>query len=305
MFKDVTGRSVLDEPHHDTDRAAYAIAREWFRFEPGYALGLATLKADRLFDPEHRLLYWSIFRPGVLVGRPAAWFAARRGAITGSRTPSASPSPGSRWSVSPRPWRAGAGRCWRWSRSSSRSSRRTRLSSPSPVTGCRSRCWRSRSWRSRSGEIVALVRARRWRDRYRASVHAAKALAPALVLRRRLARRLARVAGRRHRPARAPSLGGQRGRRSTDARRLLLWAPAPPLAAQSPLAGSPEGVRVRTDGDGRASAAAPAPGGRAAAGRALRAAFPAGSGVRRGAVHRSRARPPTCRPARPPRWTPT
>ena len=82
MFKDVTGRSVLDEPHRETDRAAYAIAREWFRFEPGYALGLATLKADRLFDPEHRLLYWSIFRPGVLVGRPAAWFAARRGAIT-------------------------------------------------------------------------------------------------------------------------------------------------------------------------------------------------------------------------------
>ena len=83
MFKDVTGRSVLDEPHRETDRAAYAIAREWFRFEPGYALGLATLKADRLFDPEHRLLYWSIFRPGVLVGRPAAWFAARKGAITG------------------------------------------------------------------------------------------------------------------------------------------------------------------------------------------------------------------------------
>jgi hypothetical protein len=81
MFKDVTGRSVLDEPHHETDRAAYAIAREWFRFQPGYALGMATLKADRLFDPEHRLLYWPIFRPGVLVGRPAAWFAARHDGI--------------------------------------------------------------------------------------------------------------------------------------------------------------------------------------------------------------------------------
>jgi hypothetical protein len=33
-------------------------------------------------------------------------------------------------------------------------------------------------------------------------------------------------------------------------RRLLLWAPAPPLAAQSPLAGSPEGVHVRVDGGG-------------------------------------------------------
>src|SRR4029079_7351016 len=81
MFKDVTGRSVLDEPHHETDRAAFAIAREWFRFEPGYAIGLGTLKADRLFDPEHRLLYWSIFRPGVLVGRPAVWFAARHDGI--------------------------------------------------------------------------------------------------------------------------------------------------------------------------------------------------------------------------------
>src|SRR6185503_5955450 len=81
MFKDVTGRSVLDEPHHDTDRAAFAIAREWFAFEPRYALGLATLKADRLFDPEHRLLYWSVLRPGVLVGRPAAWFAARRAGV--------------------------------------------------------------------------------------------------------------------------------------------------------------------------------------------------------------------------------
>ncbi len=45
-------------------------------FEPGYALGLAALKADRLFDPEHRLLYWSILRPGVLVGRRPLWFAA-------------------------------------------------------------------------------------------------------------------------------------------------------------------------------------------------------------------------------------
>ena len=34
----------------------------------------------------------------------------------------------------------------------------------------------------------------------------------------------------------------------------MLWAPVPPLAAESPLAGSPEGVRVRTDGDGRPTA---------------------------------------------------
>jgi len=81
MFKDVTGRSVLDEPHHATDQAAYAIAREWTRFEPRYTLGLVALKADRLFDPEIRLLYWPIFRPGVLTGRRASWFADHHGGI--------------------------------------------------------------------------------------------------------------------------------------------------------------------------------------------------------------------------------
>ena len=72
---------MLDEPHRETDRAAYAIAREWMRFEPAYALGLAVMKGDRLFDPEHRLLYWPIFRPGVLVGRPALFFARHHDAI--------------------------------------------------------------------------------------------------------------------------------------------------------------------------------------------------------------------------------
>src|SRR5437667_8615855 len=48
------------------------------RFEPAYAAGLAAMKAERLFEPERRLLYWSIFRPGVLVGARAAWFDARR-----------------------------------------------------------------------------------------------------------------------------------------------------------------------------------------------------------------------------------
>jgi hypothetical protein len=81
MFKDVTGRSVLDEPHHATDQAAYGIVREWTRYEPRYTLGLVVLKADRLFDPEIRLLYWPIFRPGVLTGRHAAWFAAHHDGI--------------------------------------------------------------------------------------------------------------------------------------------------------------------------------------------------------------------------------
>jgi hypothetical protein len=81
LFKDVTGRGVLDEPHHTTDQAAYAIVREWTRFEPRYTLGMIVLKADRLFDPEIRLLYWPIFRPGVLVGSRGAWFAAHHGPI--------------------------------------------------------------------------------------------------------------------------------------------------------------------------------------------------------------------------------
>jgi 4-amino-4-deoxy-L-arabinose transferase-like glycosyltransferase len=81
MFKDVTGRSVLDEPHRATDQAAYSIVREWTRFEPRYTLGLVALKADRLFDPEIRLLYWPIFRSGVLTGRRAVWFAAHHDGI--------------------------------------------------------------------------------------------------------------------------------------------------------------------------------------------------------------------------------
>ena len=81
LFKDVTGRSVLDEPHHATDQAAYAIVREWTRFEPRYTLGLVALKAERLFEPEVRLLYWPIFRSGALVGGQAAWFAAHHEAI--------------------------------------------------------------------------------------------------------------------------------------------------------------------------------------------------------------------------------
>ena len=56
LFKDVTGRGVLDEPHHATDQAAYAIVREWTRFEPRYTLGMSVLKAERLFNPEIRPL---------------------------------------------------------------------------------------------------------------------------------------------------------------------------------------------------------------------------------------------------------
>jgi hypothetical protein len=84
MFKDLTGKSVLDEPHHEVDQAAYALAKDWVRFEPRYALGLGAKRAERLFDAERYLLYWPVFRPGVLVGAPAAWFAARREWISGA-----------------------------------------------------------------------------------------------------------------------------------------------------------------------------------------------------------------------------
>jgi hypothetical protein len=81
LFSAVAGRSVLAEPHRETDRLAYGIAREWMAFEPGYTLGLGVKKADRLFDPEHRLMYWSVLRPGVLVGRAEAWFAGHRARV--------------------------------------------------------------------------------------------------------------------------------------------------------------------------------------------------------------------------------
>jgi len=82
-FQDLTGKSVLAEPHHQTDQAAYGLAREWIRYEPRYTLGLALFKAERLFDPEERLLYWPIYRTGVLVGPGAVWFAAHHAAIAG------------------------------------------------------------------------------------------------------------------------------------------------------------------------------------------------------------------------------
>jgi hypothetical protein len=83
MFKDLTGRSVLDEPHHETDRLAFDLAKDWTRFEPGYALGLVVLKAERLFWSEWHLLYWPIGRPGVLVGPSQRWFAARAASANG------------------------------------------------------------------------------------------------------------------------------------------------------------------------------------------------------------------------------
>lgn len=81
MFKETTGRSVLDEPHRQVDRLAYGMAVEWTRFAPAYALGLALKRAGRLFDIERRLLYWPITRPGVLIPPHSRWWEARRDAL--------------------------------------------------------------------------------------------------------------------------------------------------------------------------------------------------------------------------------
>jgi hypothetical protein len=247
MFTDVTGRSVLDEPHHETDRAAYAIAREWLGFEPAYALGLATRKAERLFDPEHRLLYWPIYRPGVLVGRTAAWFAARRETIAGL-------ADGFGLAVAGLALAGVAAAAAR---------RRWQLLALVPFqlafVATYAMFFAEPRYRLpiemlafpfvafALGELGGAARAAVRRSRA-GLVRAAQALAPGLVL---------IVVWRVGWPALLDAGAGLRARHRwavsevelDGARRLLLWAPAPPLAAQSPLAGSPEGVRVRT-GDG-------------------------------------------------------
>jgi hypothetical protein len=78
MFEEVTGYRLLAEPHRAADRAAYALARQWTTFEPYYAAGLVALKAERLLANERSLLYWPLFRSGVLRPGQAAWFAGHR-----------------------------------------------------------------------------------------------------------------------------------------------------------------------------------------------------------------------------------
>lgn len=78
IFFEVTGRRLLDEPHREADRAAYALARDWTAFEPLYALGLAIAKAERLLEPQRALLYWPVYRQGVLRPPQGPWFDERR-----------------------------------------------------------------------------------------------------------------------------------------------------------------------------------------------------------------------------------
>ena len=75
MFARGTGYALFAEPHREADRAAYELARKWAAFEPDYALGLLAAKADRLLTHERPLLYWPIYRQGVLDAESRAGFA--------------------------------------------------------------------------------------------------------------------------------------------------------------------------------------------------------------------------------------
>ncbi len=66
LFKEVTGHTLLAEPHRESDRAAYDLARRFTAFSPAYAAGLVVTKAERLLAHERSLLYWPLYRQGVL-----------------------------------------------------------------------------------------------------------------------------------------------------------------------------------------------------------------------------------------------
>jgi 4-amino-4-deoxy-L-arabinose transferase-like glycosyltransferase len=81
MFTKSTGYALGEAPHRQSDRAAYALARSWAAFEPSYALGLLPAKADRLLTHERPLLYWPLYRAGVLPPAPDGWFARHRAGL--------------------------------------------------------------------------------------------------------------------------------------------------------------------------------------------------------------------------------
>ncbi len=76
IFHEVTGYTVLAEPHREADRAALSLALPWMRFDPAFSLGLVLAKAERLLVHERALLYWPLFRAGVLQ-EPALSLASR------------------------------------------------------------------------------------------------------------------------------------------------------------------------------------------------------------------------------------
>jgi 4-amino-4-deoxy-L-arabinose transferase and related glycosyltransferases of PMT family len=66
IFHEVTGYTVLAEPHREADRAALSLARPWLRFDPAFTIGLFIARAEQLLVHERALLYWPLFRAGVL-----------------------------------------------------------------------------------------------------------------------------------------------------------------------------------------------------------------------------------------------
>jgi hypothetical protein len=81
MFRDVTGFALLAEPHREADRASLAIAKKWTTFDPLFTVGLLASKAERLLVHERALLYWPLFRAGVLPEPHRSFFARHRSAI--------------------------------------------------------------------------------------------------------------------------------------------------------------------------------------------------------------------------------
>ena len=81
MFRDVTGFTLLAEPHRDADRTSLAIAKTWIGFDPLFTVGLLASKAERLLVHERALLYWPLFRAGALPPPYQAFFDRHRSII--------------------------------------------------------------------------------------------------------------------------------------------------------------------------------------------------------------------------------
>jgi 4-amino-4-deoxy-L-arabinose transferase-like glycosyltransferase len=79
LFSEGTGYALFVPPHRESDRVAYALAKQWTAFSPRYALGLLVAKADRLLGAERPLLYWPLYRQSVLP--PGSWFDAHRAGV--------------------------------------------------------------------------------------------------------------------------------------------------------------------------------------------------------------------------------
>jgi hypothetical protein len=81
MFHDVTGFAFLSEPHREADRRALAVAKTWITYDPLFTLGSLASKAERLLVHERALLYWPLFRAGVLPEPYRGFFSRHQGAI--------------------------------------------------------------------------------------------------------------------------------------------------------------------------------------------------------------------------------